>query len=174
MKKVQVEQYNNFNNEIFLLNVISFLHTKLVYEQRLANSIVVENNNVLQKLITDVSELYKTQEQTIKIEGMERFNEDTWKLCNYFANKFGHKGPVTCHVFIANKNSPSFPMHTDPDDVIIYCCNGNKTLQIEDKIVTLQPNDYVYIPYNIPHKAINENASTILSIGLERFLIEKI
>lgn len=150
--------------------VIEFIHNPLAYEQNLVSKINIKGEQIP---LNSFNELYSSELCTIKIEGMERFSKSLWEKCCEFGVIYNHIGPVTCHVFIAHKDSPSFDMHTDPDNVIIYCCHGTKTLIINEKHHTVKEGEYVYIPANTPHKALNEFSAVTLSFGLEKFLKDK-
>jgi mannose-6-phosphate isomerase-like protein (cupin superfamily) len=151
-------------------DVIQFLHNPLAYEQKLVSII---NNKGEQIPLLSFSELYSDQQTTVKLEGMEKFNSNLYKKCEDYKVKYNHNGPVTCHMFIARSNSPSFGLHTDPDDVIIYCIEGKKTLSVDGEYVVLREGEEVFIPANTPHEAHNEFAAMTLSFGLEKFLSDK-
>jgi mannose-6-phosphate isomerase-like protein (cupin superfamily) len=151
-------------------DVIQFLHNPLSYEQKLVSLI---NKKGEQIPLLSFSELYNDQEATVKIEGMEKFNLTLFNKCEEYKALHNHVGPVTCHLFMARSNSPSFKEHTDPDDVIIYCVEGKKTLTVNGENVILREGEEVFIPANTPHKASNEFAALTLSFGLEKFLSDK-
>lgn len=159
------------DNTISHDEVIDLLYTSLPYEQNLVYVIDDEGRD---HLISSVSEINAFDSKTIKIEGMERYNNRVWDLVNSIKSDYGHTGPVTCHVFLAESGSPSFSEHTDPDDVVILCCEGTKTLKINNKTITLEQGDTVLIPRDTPHQALNTESSLIMSIGLERFFVDKI
>lgn len=152
------------------LQVVDFIHTKLPYEQRI---VYVIDSEGLTHLATIQSDLYAHRPCTIKIEGMERYNSWIWNKATQLATTYNHTGPITAHAFLAVEGSPSFKEHTDPDDVIILCCEGVKHFTIAGKDFELTPGDVVFIPRNTPHQAINHQSSLILSFGLERYLIDK-
>ena len=155
---------------ITLSDVVEFLHNPLAYEQRLVSVI---NKKGEQIPLNHLQELYTYQDKTIKIEGMERYSLALYNKCNWYKVKYSHPGAVTCHAFIAQENSPSFKMHTDPDDVIIYCVDGEKSLIIDDKYITLKAGEEVFIPANTLHQALNEKSAFTLSFGLEKYLLDK-
>ena len=155
---------------ISLNDVIEFIHNPLAYEQNLVSII---NNEGEQILLCCHNDLYKYPSSTIKIEGMERFNAEIYNRCNYYKLKYSHVGPITCHAFLAHQDSPSFGLHTDPDDVIIFCCDGTKTMMIDGKHTTINKGHDVYIPANTQHEALNEYPSLMLSFGLEKYLSDK-
>lgn len=150
--------------------VVEFLHNPLAYEQNLVSKI---NSKGEQILLSSFRDLYDNEPHSIKIEGMERFSKSIWEKCLEYGRIYNHIGPVTCHVFFAYENSPSFNMHTDPDDVIIYCCSGKKTMIIDNKHHIINEGESVYIPANTFHQALNEFAAVTLSFGLEKFLKDK-
>lgn len=151
-------------------DVVEFIHNPLAYEQNLVSKINTKGEQIL---LSSFNELYSKEPHTIKIEGMEKFSLEIWEECIKLGKIYNHSGPITCHVFIAYENSPSFDMHTDPDDVIIYCCDGVKTMVINGKYTIIKKGESTYIPANTPHRALNEYAATTLSFGLEKYLKDK-
>jgi|LauGreDrversion4_2_1035121.scaffolds.fasta_scaffold1086029_1 quercetin dioxygenase-like cupin family protein len=151
-------------------DVVKFIHNPLAYEQKLV-SIINTKGEIIP--LSSFSELYGSEPKTVKIEGMEKYSPEVYRHCEWYRLLHEHTGPITCHVFIAQEDSPSFPMHTDPDDVIIYCCDGRKSLDINGQYITLEVGESITIPANTPHRALNEHASMIMSIGLEKYLIDK-
>lgn len=151
-------------------DVVEFIHNPLAYEQNLVSKINFKGEQIP---LISFNELYSNEPHSIKVEGMERFSAAIWNECINLGKIYNHSGPVTCHAFIAYDNSPSFSMHTDPDDVIIYCCDGVKTMVINDKYTIIKKGESTYIPANTPHRALNEYAATTLSFGLEKFLKDK-
>lgn len=149
----------------------NFIHSSLIYEQKII-SIIDETGR--QILINSLSEIYKHRSCTIKLEQMEKYNILIFEYCTFLSNKYKHKGPVTCHLFRSFRQSKSFGLHVDPDDVIIYCVSGEKKMIVGDKEHILLPNESLFIPANTPHQAINENESLTLSFGLEKFYKEKL
>ena len=155
---------------ITLNEVVEFIHNPLSYKQHLVSII---NDRGMQIPLNHSSELYEDKPKTIKVEGMERYSKGIWDKCCEFAVEYNHHGPVTCHAFIAQINSPSFDMHTDPDDVIIVCCEGKKTMMVDGTYIVLEAGEHVHIPANTPHQALNEYAALTLSFGLENYLKDK-
>lgn len=156
--------------------LLAFAYHPIAYEQRLVNIVVPDGRQVL---LLSPSELAShplnptNAPVTIKIEGMERYSNQLWEQAQELAFRYGHDGPITCHAFISPVNGATFGIHTDPDNVIIYCVEGTKTMEIEGDLYRLQPGEYVYIPYDTPHRAINEHFSVMLSFGLERYYNDK-
>lgn len=151
--------------------IYEFLYNRLAYEQKLVSVINFDEKQIL---VESFGELNRFDKKTIKIEGMERFSKEIWDKCKHYALLYDHTGPVTCHAFLSTESSPSFPLHSDPDDVIIYCLNGIKTMLIDDDNFVIRCGEEVFIKSNTPHRAINTHSSIILSFGLENFLSEKI
>lgn len=151
--------------------LIEFLTHQLPYEQKIVSYI---DKNGLQHYINKFSEIPSLNNITLKIEGMERYSSSVWSFCKEVSKELDFNGPMTAHCFYANPNSPSFGKHTDPDDVLIYCTEGIKTLFVEETYFKLNPGDSVFIPANTPHEITNEYKSVILSFGFEKFFIEKL
>jgi mannose-6-phosphate isomerase-like protein (cupin superfamily) len=151
--------------EQFLL----FAHNKLAYEQHLI-SVIADGKDYR---VNSFEELYGKKTETIKIEGMERYSKDIFDACSRFSKKYNHNGPVTCHAFYAPAGACSFDLHTDPDDVVIYCCEGIKTMFVDGNSLTILPGESIFIPANTIHKATNQHESLMLSFGLEKFLSQK-
>lgn len=156
---------------ITLDDIIDFIHHPLAYDQKLVW--MIHGDEALIVPLAHCGQLYTCGNASIKVEGLERYSKDVWDLCMKYANQHNHYGPVTCHGFIAKQDSPSFGLHKDPEDVIIYCVSGTKTLVIGDRTVTLSSGEDVFIPAYTPHRASNEHAAFTLSFGLERFLKDK-
>lgn len=153
------------------LHLDDVLYQPFFYEQELVKVIVSPEQCVTARTVADaVSHVDKT----IKIEGLEKLSRTFHQLCGRLAAALDHDGPVTCHLFLARKNSESFPEHTDPDNVLIYVVDGEKTMKVGDKEFVLQPGEALFLPHGTPHQALNRMGSIMLSFGLERFLLEKI
>jgi mannose-6-phosphate isomerase-like protein (cupin superfamily) len=155
---------------ITLDEVVEFIHNPLAYEQKLVSIINTKGEQIL---LSSPSELYTAEASTIKIEGMEKYSKQLWEESQYYAIKYKHYGPVTCHAFIAKENSPSFPLHTDPDDIVIRCVEGVKDMEVSGEYIILEPGQEIYIPANTEHRAINKHHSLMFSFGLEKFLKDK-
>lgn len=103
-------------------------------------------------------------DQLIKIEKMETYNEDYIKACKQLEEVSNKK--VDCHVYFSSPISVSFDLHTDPYDVLLYCVDGHKNFQVEDQIYDLRPGVWLFVEGNKLHKAINDNDfCTMLSFG---------
>jgi mannose-6-phosphate isomerase-like protein (cupin superfamily) len=105
---------------------------------------------------------------------MEKYNEEIFNHCQTLPKTHKHHGPITCHAFRAFRQSNSFGLHSDPDDVIMYCVYGSKKIIVNDIEHILKSQDSLFIPANTPHEAVNEEESLMLSFGLEKFYIEKL
>ena len=156
---------------ITLYDFENFIHTNLVYEQKIISIINTENKQIY---INNLKELYEYPFCTIKLEQMEKYNQEIFNHCETLSQKYKHCGPVTCHAFRAFQRSNSFGLHTDPDNVIMYCVHGSKKIIVNNTERILNKNDLLFIPANTPHEAINEEESLTLSFGLEKFYIEKL
>jgi quercetin dioxygenase-like cupin family protein len=151
--------------------LFGFLTHQLPYDQKIVSYINVSG---LQHYVNKFTEIPPLNTVTLKVEGMERYSEKIWNLCRNFAQTHSFNGPITAHCFLAHTYSPSFGRHTDPDDVIIYCTEGIKCLYVEKTYYELQAGDSVYIPANTPHEIFNKYHSVILSIGFEKYMIDKV
>ena len=156
---------------ITLYDFENFIHTNLVYEQKLISVIDKESRQIY---VDNLKELYEYPSCTIKLEQMEKYNKEIFNYCQFLAKKYSHQGPITCHLFWSLKGSKSFGLHIDPDNVIILCIEGIKDIVVDNIKYKLKPQDSLFIPANTPHEAINEENSLMLSFGLEKFYIEKI
>jgi mannose-6-phosphate isomerase-like protein (cupin superfamily) len=145
----------------------SFIENDIVYLQNLLYYIDAQGQ---EHKINNLGHLHSLYGNTIKLEGAEKYNKALFDYCQ----SFKHSGPVTCHIFRSFAGSHSFPTHVDPDDVHLRLLYGQKTIILEDTEHILNPNDCLYIPANTPHRAINNEESLMLSIGLEKFLIDKL
>jgi mannose-6-phosphate isomerase-like protein (cupin superfamily) len=152
---------------------LEFIHHPLAYEQRLVN--IIDRSGKQTQLIS-ASDLYSTSEPyTIKVEGMEKYSPQIYEFGNTLAEQYGLiNRPITCHAFLAKQDSPSFPVHTDPDHVFIYCCEGIKVMEICGIIHNISAGEHVHIRPYTEHRAINQHVSLILSFGIEYFLKDKI
>lgn len=111
---------------------------------------------------------------TIKIEGMERIFESVFTLGQDLARRYDHNGPVTCHLFWARSDSPSFDTHTDPYDVFLKVISGVKVMEVDAAKVTLTPkDDYYRLIGATPHRAVNKHESWMLSFGLNTFIDQR-
>lgn len=147
--------------------IVSSLH---YYEHGLMWCIV---GGSTQQIFNQVEYLDFSQGFPVKIEGMERFNRTLYHISLELAKRYNHDGPVSCHLFISPKDSLSFPLHEDMEDVIIYMVSGGKVFEGVSGSVELSAGDSIFIPRGVPHRAVNTNSSVMLSFGLERYLEDK-
>lgn len=116
----------------------------------------------------------------IKTNRLEHYDSTMAELANYIRDLVDHAivSHVTLHVFESNHGTESFPMHTDPADVVLCMLDGSKTLDVDDGIspvsVLVTMDAPLYIPMHIPHKATNDEDNIMLSIGIERYTAEHI
>lgn len=147
------------------------IQSKIVYDQNMVYSIDKKGR---EKKVKNFAEVMKYPDRSIKIERMEDYNSDIFSYCLDLEDQYEHAGPITCHLFYAKPGAYSFKEHTDPDDVIIYCCEGSKTLTLDDTVLTIKEGTFLHIPAGTKHQAINEHEALTLSFGLEKFIEEKV
>lgn len=118
------------------------------------------------------------QGHTIKVQSLEKFNLDIADKITRLRIVHGHTGPVTCHAFIAQTDSPSFGWHKDLDTVVLEVLRGEKTIEYMDGeehvTAALARADSLCIPAETPHCAVNKHASLMLSFGLESYMESKV
>lgn len=144
-----------------------FIQNDLLYQQNLLFYI---DDIGREHPIKNIGHLYSLHGTTIKMEGAEKYNRELFDLCK----SFGHMGPSTCHIFRSYKNSKSFPKHADPDDVLLIMISGKKDIIIYDNKITLEGGNEFFITANTSHEIVNTEDSLMLSIGFEKFLVDKI
>lgn len=154
-----------------LLDIDRFLTSPHPYEQLLVKYI---NNDKSFGIMSPLEYLDHSRDKPIKVEGYERLNPTMFQECSRLARHFNHCGYVSCHLFLSPKDSVSFNMHTDPDDVVIYIVKGSKLFETPTKTHLLREGDVLYIPRGRHHRAINVDDSIMLSFGLEQFLEKKL
>jgi len=111
---------------------------------------------------------------TIKLEHFETFDRGVWEWCKLQANAYKHYGPVSAHVFIAPAGGYTFNEHTDPDHVLVCVIDGEKTMVVDGISHHLKAGDTLYMPANVKHYAVNEKASIMVSLGFEKWMVEKL
>lgn len=74
---------------------------------------------------------------------------------------------ITGHLFKAKAGGYSFPVHTDPVDVIVWCIDGCKTMEVDGREYVVEKGMGLLMPANIPHRATNKFDSVMISIGFE-------
>ena len=151
--------------------LLSFVLTDYALEENIVYAIDDEG---LGCILTSGSEVLQYWgRNTIKVQSMEKFNQEVFDMGQGLARQYGHYGPVTCHAFYAPKGARSFPVHTDPDDVIVYVAQGTKCMEVAGQEHQLQVGQTIRMAANIPHRAINRHESLMLSFGLEKFMKDK-
>lgn len=111
------------------------------------------------KIVSDTYEEYFAKVQiklveafdTIKVEGIER-------LCDFTGG--------TIHAFRYWKGSPSFGVHEDPVDVLLHQCEGKKSIEIAGRMNEIFEDEFLMIPANTPHRALNDEEGLMFSYGL--------
>lgn len=160
--------YNFVGISMESLNIEAILECPMFYTQGLVKYISegrsYDCSNSLQYI--------QNETKVIKWEGFERYSSTIQREGHYLAKHLGHQGPFTCHLFLSPKGSLSFPIHTDPDDVVVYVVSGQKDFEHDGGVLTVRAGESLYIPANTPHRAINTHDSLMLSFGLERYLVE--
>lgn len=144
-----------------------FITQTLPYEEKIVNVI---DDSRRQITLDSFGQLKNYKNKTIKLESMERYSEKIYNYCK----SFGHFGPVTCHVFRSFTNSISFPVHTDPCDLLLYVSYGEKNMIIGGEETVIKSEESFYIPKNTPHCALNKKESIMLSFGLEDFFVNRV
>jgi len=141
------------------------------YEQRMVSII---DNIGRQIFLHSVGELFQYPSHTIKVEGLEKYSKEIEKFICLLKEDYQHNGPVTCHAFKSFKNSGSFGVHTDPDNVFLLVVDGTKHMTYNNVTYELTKDQSLFIPANSPHCAINNEDSLMLSFGLESYFCEKL
>ena len=153
------------------LHIDTLLSSHYPYEQ---GQVWVIHPSGFPTMALNAMDVLKHDDCTVKVEGYERLSPKLFQVVQRVAQHLQHTGPVTCHLFRAPKGAASFPAHTDPDDVLIHVVSGTKVIELEDRSVTLGAGDTLYLPREPVHRAVNHDASLMLSIGLELFTVEKL
>ena len=154
------------------LDMLSILSSSYMYEQNFIKMLDAYGKPVEAFSLADV--LCRADERVIKLEGFEKYDKTFFAVCNGVAQTLNHLGPVTGHLFVSPARAASFPLHTDPDDVVIAMIKGSKVFRNDQEEITLSAGDFMLIPKNYPHQAINLTDNRMLSIGLESFTLEKL
>lgn len=172
-KDVAVGQWGYKPITLKMLDLDSILFSPYAYEQGMVKVI---GEDGLQITLGNVGDYMKSRgkKQTIKIEGIERLNRELYDAVNRASRGVLHDGPVSCHCFIAEQGSPSFPDHMDPDGVMIYVVEGTKLMVINNEQHWLRKGSTLTMKPNVVHRAENREGSIMLSIGFEKFLVEKL
>jgi mannose-6-phosphate isomerase-like protein (cupin superfamily) len=172
MREAKVGKFQR-DQSVYDIPLDAILSSLYAYEQEMIKIITGEEGRMAFAARSGM-EVACNQDKAIKIEAIEKLNHELQTLCDQVAMEFDHHGPVTCHLFVSPADSKSFPMHKDPDDVLLLVIEGEKTMKVNSGLVELVTGDYLFLPAGTPHCAINKSASKMLSIGLEKFIIDKL
>lgn len=124
--------------------------------------------------VNTMAELFDDKAKTIKIEGMDKVFKSVYLETERIKKETHHNGPCTAHLFWAQTGAPSFARHQDPYDIYLQWMWGTKTIEIDGGVVTLNAgNPGVWLPANVPHKAINTEESIMISYGNHLFLEDR-
>jgi quercetin dioxygenase-like cupin family protein len=77
------------------------------------------------------------------------------------------KDAKTVHMFISPAKSVGFLEHTDDVTLVIMCVHGTKGFVVDGHEHTLCQGDTLSVPKGVPHYAVNNKDSVILSIEYE-------
>lgn len=152
------------------LDLTHLLDSPYSYEEGLIK--IVEDGQI--RPAYSIVDVLENEQAIIKVEGLEKLNLKLFTTCRELSAVFGHAGPVTCHLFKSPKGSNSFPMHTDPDDVVIYMVKGRKHFEHDHGTIHLAEGEVLHIPRMERHRAVNVEDTLMLSFGLECFIREKL
>lgn len=130
--------------------------------------------NFVEGLSEGTAHLLAEPHTTLKVEHFESFDADVWAWCQSKAILNEHDGPFTAHVFISPVDGYTFREHTDPDDVLVFVLSGSKTMVMREETHVLQPGMSLFIPANTPHYAVNNEASVMVSLGFEKWMVSKL
>lgn len=151
--------------------ILELLCTDVLYKEELVKYID-EHGRMLP--VHSFSHLRDVYQHTIKIEGVERIFREVFLTGQQLAADYRHQGPVTCHLFWAKPGSASFSLHTDPYDVFLSVIAGTKTMEISGQVCELtEHSGMTHLPGNLPHRALNQHESWMLSFGLDTFIAER-
>lgn len=143
-----------------------------LYEEDLVRKI---DEDALIHPIRSFQAAIRSEPKTVKIEAMERVFSDVYEESQRFKTSSQHPGPVNAHLFWALPGSPSFPEHTDPNDVLIVVKYGTKVMEVDGQRFELTvENPELFIPANTPHRALNEHESIMISYGLLDYIEDRV
>lgn len=152
------------------LDIDGLLAGPYMYEEGFVKHIV----GGIVRQANSLADVIEYADKVLKIEGIEKLSPFLFSTCQQVAEFFQHKGPVTCHLFRSPYGSISFPLHTDPDDVVIYMVKGNKVFKTDSDDVLVNEGEWLHIPKGSMHRGWNIEDSIMLSFGLELFIVEKL
>lgn len=148
----------------------AFIGREFVYRHNLI-SVIQNGGHFLVHNHAELSKLYNGC--SIKLEGLERYSRELAVKCAGLKIMYDHAGPMTCHAYRAYPGSESFGLHSDPMPVFLEVIEGTKNMIVDNEWHTLQAGDTLYISANVPHEAINQDDSLILSFGFESYMIDQ-
>jgi ribosomal protein L16 Arg81 hydroxylase len=144
------------------------LESPYLYEQFLV-LLISEDGKI--RHATDFADVINSNNCSIKVEGMERFNREIAQYCTKIKAIKADTACVSCHAFYSEEGRPSFNEHTDKTDVLLFCVEGKKTLMVNgEKQELWGRRRTILIPEGTPHKATNEHTSLTLSFGFEKYI----
>ena len=149
----------------------TFYATALTDPQIVSKQLIfrIDADGLDHRCLTAAEAMSCADSQTIKIEGLENdpeLYEIARKICHKHITVDERK--ITIHLFYAIKNAPSFPTHTDPVDVVVLCLSGVKEMEADSKFFSIEAGQGLFMPANLPHRAINGHDSIMLSLGFEK------
>lgn len=148
----------------------AFIGREFVYQHNLM-SVIKNGGHYLVHDHAQLSKLYNGC--SIKLEGLERYSRELAVKCAGLQIMYDHTGPMTCHAYRAFPGSESFGQHSDPVPVFLEVIEGTKNMIVAGEWHTLEVGDTLYIPANVPHEAINQDDSLMLSFGFESYMVDR-
>ena len=136
--------------EDYILSKEAFLNNKTFYIDKDGKDGIIVSDTY-EEYYAKVQVKLAEQCDTLKVEGIE-----LWAGWEY----------GTIHAFRYWENSPSFPEHTDPVDVIVEVHEGEKFIEVKEIMHHLIEGEAVSIPANTPHRALNKKEGLMLSYGM--------
>lgn len=103
----------------------------------------------------------------MKVNQFELYSKSIRDYCLRLEDQVGL--PVNCHLFWGQPDAGSFGWHTDPCHVWVYMLSGTKTMDTKAGTYLLNPGDWLYIPYDLPHCAFNHTETLMLSFGTQEW-----
>lgn len=158
--RISRTQYPNLNGDVYIL----------------------ENGRAtLSESVSDIRDVIRSGSGAgIKTNRIEHYSPKLTGLAEYIRDLFDSAvvSHVTLHVFESTGKTESFPLHTDPADVVLCMLVGSKRILVDDGYRAVEhqitANNPLYIPMHVPHQAFNDEDSLMLSIGIERYTSDHI
>jgi mannose-6-phosphate isomerase-like protein (cupin superfamily) len=151
--------------------ILQLLIDDVLYKEELVKHI---DHDGVMHTVQSLTELRTNPTYTVKIEGVERISRSVFETGVKLGQVYNHRGPITCHLFWAKPNSPSFKLHTDPYDVFLKVIEGTKVMEVDGGRVEIVPDTGLFhLKGCTPHRAVNEHESWMLSFGLDTFIEER-